>query len=143
MVDVDAVVDDGGIIRAFLLPYGLSRARPSFLTRGSSGAGCHQVEKHSDVDILIISLSWSITYYIASSFKTSFINLSFFNFRASIERLADNGAYLVENGISLFLYIGLQVDAGWIKDIFDVDSLQQVLKPLILYGLRLSGCQNW
>ena len=47
-------------------------------------------------------------------------------FRASIERLADNGAYLVENGISLFLYIGLQVDAGWIKDIFDVDSLQQV-----------------
>jgi len=46
--------------------------------------------------------------------------------RASIERLADNGAYLVENGISLFLYIGLQVDAGWIKDIFDVDSLQQV-----------------
>ena len=48
--------------------------------------------------------------------------------RASIERLADNGAYLVENGISLFLYIGLQVDAGWIKDIFDVDSLQQVRK---------------
>ena len=48
--------------------------------------------------------------------------------RASIERLADNGAYLVENGFSLFLYLGLQVDAGWIKDIFDADSLQQVSK---------------
>ena len=55
-------------------------------------------------------------------------------FRASIERLADNGAYLVENGISLFLYIGLQVDAGWIKDIFDVDSLQQVHRLMNILG---------
>jgi len=46
--------------------------------------------------------------------------------RASIERLADNGAYLVENGLSLFLYVGLSVDQAWIKDVFGVDSVQQM-----------------
>lgn len=46
--------------------------------------------------------------------------------RCSIERLTDDGAYLLENGLSLFLWIGLQIDPIWVKDVFGVDSLQQV-----------------
>ncbi|OWF45631.1 protein transport protein Sec24C-like isoform X2 [Mizuhopecten yessoensis] len=46
--------------------------------------------------------------------------------RCSAERLQDNGVYLLENGISMFMWIGHNVDPHWIQDIFSVQSAAQV-----------------
>lgn len=34
--------------------------------------------------------------------------------RCSIEKIRDDGVYLLENGIYMFMYIGLAVDPGWV-----------------------------
>jgi len=46
--------------------------------------------------------------------------------RCSIERLDDTGIYLLENGLSMFLWIGHSVDPKMIQDIFAVQSAAQV-----------------
>ncbi|XP_033744553.1 protein transport protein Sec24C-like isoform X2 [Pecten maximus] len=46
--------------------------------------------------------------------------------RCSAERLQDNGVYLLENGISMFMWIGHNVDPHWIQEIFGVQSAAQV-----------------
>lgn len=46
--------------------------------------------------------------------------------RCSSERLEDNGIYLLENGLSMFLWIGHGVKPEMIQDIFAVQSAAQV-----------------
>ncbi|XP_074619307.1 protein transport protein Sec24C-like isoform X2 [Acropora palmata] len=46
--------------------------------------------------------------------------------RCSAERMAENGVYLLENGISLFLWIGLQVDPNLLHEVFGVQTIGQV-----------------
>ncbi|XP_068702703.1 protein transport protein Sec24C-like isoform X2 [Montipora foliosa] len=46
--------------------------------------------------------------------------------RCSAERMSENGVYLLENGISLFLWIGLQVDPNWLHEVFGVQTIGQV-----------------
>ncbi|GFS08347.1 transport protein Sec24C [Elysia marginata] len=46
--------------------------------------------------------------------------------RCSNERLEDNGIYLLENGLSMFLWIGHSVKPEMIQDIFAVQSAAQV-----------------
>ncbi|RUS83129.1 hypothetical protein EGW08_009118 [Elysia chlorotica] len=46
--------------------------------------------------------------------------------RCSSERLEDNGIYLLENGLSMFLWIGHNVKPEMIQDIFAVQSAAQV-----------------
>ncbi|XP_078660546.1 protein transport protein Sec24C-like isoform X3 [Branchiostoma floridae x Branchiostoma belcheri] len=46
--------------------------------------------------------------------------------RCSIERLKDNGVYLLENGVSMFMWIGMNVDAEWIQSVFGVQSVAQI-----------------
>ncbi|XP_076459281.1 protein transport protein Sec24C-like [Babylonia areolata] len=46
--------------------------------------------------------------------------------RCSIERLQDNGVYLLENGVSMFLWIGHMVDPELIQQMFGVASAAQV-----------------
>ncbi|VDM56296.1 unnamed protein product [Angiostrongylus costaricensis] len=43
--------------------------------------------------------------------------------RASYENLSNTKAYLIDNGIVLFLWIGLSVAAAWVNDIFGVNSV--------------------
>lgn len=40
--------------------------------------------------------------------------------RCTIEKVTDNGVYLLENGIYMFMYIGLTVDPGWVQAVFGV-----------------------
>ncbi len=35
--------------------------------------------------------------------------------RCSIEKIQDHGVYLMENGIYLFMYIGLAADPNWVS----------------------------
>lgn len=46
--------------------------------------------------------------------------------RCSIERMKDNGVYLLENGIVMFLWIGLQVDPQFLQQLFGVTTIGQV-----------------
>ncbi|CEF70722.1 Sec24CD ortholog [Strongyloides ratti] len=46
--------------------------------------------------------------------------------RASYEYLKKEEAYLIENGVNIFLWIGQQVSNEWIQAIFNVPNIQQV-----------------
>ncbi|XP_048763723.2 protein transport protein Sec24C-like isoform X2 [Ostrea edulis] len=46
--------------------------------------------------------------------------------RCSMERLRDNGVYLLENGISMFLWIGHNVEPHWVQQVFSVQSAAQI-----------------
>ncbi|XP_061196580.1 protein transport protein Sec24C-like isoform X2 [Saccostrea echinata] len=46
--------------------------------------------------------------------------------RCSAERLRDNGVYLLENGISMFLWIGHNVEPHWVQQVFSVQSAAQI-----------------
>ncbi|ESO02325.1 hypothetical protein HELRODRAFT_94513 [Helobdella robusta] len=46
--------------------------------------------------------------------------------RCSSERLKDNGAYLLENGLVIFLWVGLSINAEWIQQVFGVPSVAQI-----------------
>jgi len=46
--------------------------------------------------------------------------------RCSMEKVRDDGAYLLENGLYLFLYVGLAVDPAWVQDVYGVQSAGQI-----------------
>lgn len=46
--------------------------------------------------------------------------------RTSFSRLDPQGAYVLENGEYLFLWIGASIPPQWLQDVFGVDSLQKV-----------------
>lgn len=46
--------------------------------------------------------------------------------RCSIEKIKDDGAYLLENGIHMFLWFGLAVSSEWLLSVFGVHSAAQV-----------------
>ncbi|XP_058809439.1 protein transport protein Sec24D-like [Phymastichus coffea] len=46
--------------------------------------------------------------------------------RCSIDRFEDNGVYLLENGIHMFMWLGLNVNTQWIQAVFGVASVAQV-----------------
>ncbi len=48
------------------------------------------------------------------------------NGRCSIEKIRDDGVYLLDNGIYLFMYIGLAIDPTWVQDVFGVSSASQI-----------------
>ncbi|KAL1139350.1 hypothetical protein AAG570_006334 [Ranatra chinensis] len=46
--------------------------------------------------------------------------------RCSSEKMVDNGVYLLENGIYMFLWLGLSVAPEWVMSVFGVPSVSQV-----------------
>lgn len=46
--------------------------------------------------------------------------------RCLYERLKDDGIYLLENGLSMYLWLGLNVDSMDMQNLFGVSSLQQL-----------------
>lgn len=46
--------------------------------------------------------------------------------RCSIEKLQDAGVYLLENGIYMFLWIGMNVASEWVQNVFSVQSAAQI-----------------
>ena len=46
--------------------------------------------------------------------------------RCTIDKLSDDGVYLLENGLYLFMYIGLATDPSWIQDVFGVQTAAQI-----------------
>lgn len=46
--------------------------------------------------------------------------------RCTSDKIRDDGVYLLENGIHLFLWIGLNVGMEWIQDVFGVHSAAQI-----------------
>ncbi|XP_012287233.1 protein transport protein Sec24C isoform X2 [Orussus abietinus] len=46
--------------------------------------------------------------------------------RCSIDKFTDDGAYLLENGIHMFLWLGLNLSPQWVQDVFGVSSVVQV-----------------
>ncbi|XP_031561696.1 protein transport protein Sec24C-like isoform X2 [Actinia tenebrosa] len=46
--------------------------------------------------------------------------------RSSMERMSDNGMYILDNGIALFLWVGLQVDPNLLQQVFGVPTIGQV-----------------
>ncbi len=47
-------------------------------------------------------------------------------YRCSIEKIRDDGVYLLENGLYLFMYIGLAANPEWIQDVFGVQTAAQI-----------------
>merc|ERR1711899_485144 len=46
--------------------------------------------------------------------------------RCTIEKISENGVYLLDNGIYLFLYVGLAADPSFIQDVFGVSTAAQI-----------------
>ncbi|KAL7306841.1 hypothetical protein TKK_0001002 [Trichogramma kaykai] len=46
--------------------------------------------------------------------------------RCSIEKFEDDGAYIIENGISMFLWLGLSLNSQWTQGVFNVSSVIQI-----------------
>ena len=46
--------------------------------------------------------------------------------RCTIEKINENGVYLLDNGIYLFLYVGLAADPSFIQDVFGVSTAAQI-----------------
>ena len=46
--------------------------------------------------------------------------------RSSMDKLHDQGLFLLENGVHMFLWIGLQLAAEMVQDLFGVQSVAQV-----------------
>lgn len=46
--------------------------------------------------------------------------------RCTIEKITDDGVYLLENGLYLFMYIGLAADPNWIQEVFGVQTAAQI-----------------
>jgi len=46
--------------------------------------------------------------------------------RCSYERLKDTGVYLLENGMTMYMWIGMNVSADWVQDVFGVQSAAQI-----------------
>ncbi|XP_014215560.1 protein transport protein Sec24C-like [Copidosoma floridanum] len=46
--------------------------------------------------------------------------------RCSIDKFTDDGAYLLENGIHMFLWLGLNIAPQWVQEVFGVPSVVQV-----------------
>lgn len=46
--------------------------------------------------------------------------------RCTIEKINENGVYLLDNGIYLFLYVGLSADQSFIQDVFGVTTAAQI-----------------
>jgi protein transport protein SEC24 len=43
-----------------------------------------------------------------------------------MEKITDDGVYLLENGLYLFMYIGLAADPTWIQEVFGVQTAAQI-----------------
>ena len=54
------------------------------------------------------------------------VTLFFRPMRCTIEKLSDDGVYLLENGLYLFMYIGLATNPAWIHEVFGVQSAAQI-----------------
>jgi len=46
--------------------------------------------------------------------------------RCTVDKLHDDGVYLLENGVHMLLYVGLAVNPGWIQDVFGVQTAAQI-----------------
>jgi len=46
--------------------------------------------------------------------------------RCTIEKVRDDGVYLLENGIHILMFVGLATDPGWIQDVFGVATAAQI-----------------
>ena len=53
--------------------------------------------------------------------------------RCSEERLKENEVYVLENGISMFLWIGQAVDPNWVHNVFGVQSAAQIDIDLVSF----------
>jgi len=46
--------------------------------------------------------------------------------RCTVEKIRDDGVYLLENGIHMLMYVGLATNPGWIQDVFGVQTAAQI-----------------
>merc|ERR1712168_122929 len=46
--------------------------------------------------------------------------------RCTVDKLHDDGVYLLENGVHMLLYVGLAVNPAWIQDVFGVQTAAQI-----------------
>ncbi|XP_035228704.1 protein transport protein Sec24C-like isoform X2 [Stegodyphus dumicola] len=46
--------------------------------------------------------------------------------RCSIERIKEHGVYLLENGLNMFLWVGMNTDPEWIQDVFSVPTVARI-----------------
>lgn len=46
--------------------------------------------------------------------------------RCSIEKMNNEGAFILENGIHMFLWVGLNVSNDWVMNVFGVSSVMQI-----------------
>ena len=46
--------------------------------------------------------------------------------RCTGEKIQEGGAYLLENGVAMFLWLGSRVDAAWTEAVFGVQSPAQI-----------------
>merc|ERR1719309_667550 len=46
--------------------------------------------------------------------------------RCTVEKIRDDGVYLLENGVHLLLFVGLATNPAWIQDVFGVQTAAQI-----------------
>lgn len=80
--------------------------------------------------VLIMDLSMSVFYFYPRLIPIHDINLNEnelpLPIRCTYEKMQENGAYILENGVHMFIWIGLAVSSDFLKSLFGVQTIQQV-----------------
>jgi protein transport protein SEC24 len=53
-------------------------------------------------------------------------NQAFRQVRAAGEKIRQDQAYLLENGVAMFMWLGSQLDPTWLNEVFGVATLAQI-----------------
>ncbi|XP_046852645.1 protein transport protein Sec24D-like isoform X2 [Xenia sp. Carnegie-2017] len=80
--------------------------------------------------VLGMDISSTVAYFYPRLIPVHDVNVNDTNIppqiRCSEERMKENGVYLLENGIILFLWIGLHVSPEWLQQVFAVGTIGHV-----------------
>ncbi|XP_049838119.1 protein transport protein Sec24C isoform X1 [Schistocerca gregaria] len=80
--------------------------------------------------VTIMDIPSSVVYFYPRLLPLHDIDVNSDDFpspiRCSSDKIRDDGVYLLENGIYMFLWIGLNVNVEWVQNVFGVHSAAQI-----------------
>lgn len=80
--------------------------------------------------VLIMDLPASVSYFYPRLIPLHTVDINNTDIpgpiRTTFEKMSDDGAYLLENGIHMFIWLGLTLPAEFIQSVFGCQNIQQI-----------------
>jgi len=112
-----------------LLPLYTNCLLKSDAIAGGSDLGCDD-RAFAMSSVSSMDVNSSVTYFYPRLIPLHDVNPDESNIpqqiRCTVDKLHDDGVYLLENGVHMLLYVGLAVNPAWIQDVFGVQTAAQI-----------------